>query len=110
MHPPHFLGISWFTVLRSARRPVGHAGGAGRALVERGLDHVVLERDEVGHSWQTQRWDSFRLNTPGWMNGVLGRPERIGYATAPEVVAALDGLAAPCLCNNTPRCSCSNGM
>jgi putative flavoprotein involved in K+ transport len=90
------------------------AGAAGlatsRALVERGLDHVVLERDEVGHSWQTQRWDSFRLNTPGWMNGVLGRPERIGYATAPEVVAALDGLAAPCLCNNTPRCSCSNGM
>ncbi|MBA2714379.1 MAG: NAD(P)-binding domain-containing protein [Rubrobacteraceae bacterium] len=73
------------------------AGPAGlatsRALIERGVDHVVLERDEVGHSWRTQRWDSFRLNTPGWMNGVLGRSERDGYATAPEVVNALDGLA-----------------
>jgi putative flavoprotein involved in K+ transport len=31
------------------------AGPAGlatsRALVQRGVDHVVLERDEVGHSW-----------------------------------------------------------
>ena len=74
------------------------AGAAGlatsRALVERGVDHVVLERDEVGHSWQTQRWDSFRLNTPGWMNEVLGRLERDSYATAQEVVTALDGLAA----------------
>src|SRR5215218_239957 len=93
-------------------RYLGHTGGAGmikecvvvgagpaglatsRALVGRGVDHVVLERDEVGHSWRSQRWDSFRLNTPGWMNGVLGRAERDDYATAPEVVTALDGMAA----------------
>ena len=73
------------------------AGPAGlatsRALAERGVGHVVLERDRVGHSWRTQRWDSFRLNTPGWMNAMLGRFERNSYPTAPEVVAALDSLA-----------------
>lgn len=74
------------------------AGPAGlatsRALAERGVDHVVLERHETGHSWRTQRWDSFRLNTPGWTNEMLGSFERNDYATAPEVVARLDDLAA----------------
>jgi putative flavoprotein involved in K+ transport len=74
------------------------AGPAGlatsRALADRGVDHVVLERHDVGHSWSTQRWDSFRLNTPGWCNEMLGGFERAYYATAPEVVARLDALAA----------------
>lgn len=73
----------------------GSAGLAtSRALAERGVAHVVLERNEVGNSWRTQRWDSFRLNTPGWANGVLGPFARDDFATATEVVARLDGLAA----------------
>ena len=73
----------------------GPAGlAASRALVDRGVDHVVLERQEVGHSWRSQRWDSFRLNTPGWCNEMLGGFARDEYATAPEVVARLDALAA----------------
>lgn len=73
----------------------GSAGLAtSRALAERGVEHVVLERSQVGDSWRTQRWDSFRLNTPGWANGVLGPFARDDFATAPEVVARLDGLAA----------------
>jgi putative flavoprotein involved in K+ transport len=71
--------------------PAGLATSA--ALSERGVDHVVLERDQVGHSWRTQRWDSFRLNTPGWCNLMLGDVERDDYSTGPEVVARLDGLA-----------------
>ena len=71
--------------------PAGLATSA--ALRERGVDHVVLERHEVGHSWRTQRWDSFRLNTPGWCNLMLGDVERDDYATGQEVVARLDGLA-----------------
>lgn len=71
--------------------PAGLATSA--ALSERGVDHVVLERHEVGHSWRTQRWDSFRLNTPGWCNLMLGNFEHDDYATAPEVVARLGGLA-----------------
>ena|SRR5687768_18518964 len=50
--------------------PAGLAVSA--ALAVRGVDHVVLERGLVGETWRTQRWDSFRLNTPGWMNQMLG--------------------------------------
>ncbi|NMO49955.1 NAD(P)-binding domain-containing protein [Actinoplanes sp. TBRC 11911] len=46
------------------------AGPAGlatsRHLSALGIDHVVLERDVVGSSWRTQRWDSFTLVTPTW--------------------------------------------
>jgi putative flavoprotein involved in K+ transport len=51
----------------------GHAGlAASRRLADAGLDHVVLERGEVGESWRTQRWDSFTLNTPNRMNTLPG--------------------------------------
>lgn len=44
--------------------------GAGQAglsssfqLQERGIPHIVLERNEPGNTWITQRWDTFMLNT-----------------------------------------------
>ncbi|MGI4895898.1 MAG: MSMEG_0569 family flavin-dependent oxidoreductase [Janthinobacterium lividum] len=47
--------------------------GAGQAglslswhLTRRGVDHVLLERDEVGHEWRDGRWDAFTLVTPNW--------------------------------------------
>ncbi len=47
----------------------GQAGLAvSRCLQKRDLSHVVLERGHVGHSWRTQRWDSFHLNTPNAIN------------------------------------------
>lgn len=53
--------------------------GAGQAglvasylLSKRGVDHVVLERGEIGESWRSQRWDSFCLNTPNWSNNIPG--------------------------------------
>jgi len=53
----------------------GHAGLAvSRRLVDAGIEHVVLERGEVGESWRSQRWDSFRLNTPSSMNRLPGGP------------------------------------
>ena len=52
------------------------AGQAGLAvsylLNEAEIRHVVLERGEVGESWRSQRWDSFRLNTPNWTNSLPG--------------------------------------
>src|ERR671916_560577 len=72
--------------------PAGLAVSA--ALSARGVEHVVLERDRVGETWRTQRWDSFRLNTPGWMNQLLGEQARDRYATGMEVVQRLDKLAA----------------
>ena len=53
---------------------------------------MVLERGRVGESWRTQRWDSFRLNTPGWMNQLLGEQARDTYATGVEVVQRLEKL------------------
>jgi len=76
------------------------AGPAGLAVSERlaqaRCPHVVLERGRVGESWRTQRWDSFRLNTPLWMNRAAG-PFRTGepgsFGTAGSLVASLDRLA-----------------
>jgi hypothetical protein len=74
--------------------PAGLATSA--ALSARGVEHVVLEQGRVGESWRTQRWASFRLNTPGWMNQLLGEQAPDTYATGVEVVKRLDGLAADC--------------
>lgn len=68
----------------------GHNGLAmSRRLAARSIDHVVLERDEVGSSWRHRRWDSLRLLTPGWMTRLPGRePEGGGaddYLAASEV-------------------------
>jgi putative flavoprotein involved in K+ transport len=76
------------------------AGPAGLAvslaLAGCGIDHVVLERDRVAATWRDQRWDSFRLNTAGWMNAMLGGQARHAYATGLEIVQRLGQLAAGC--------------
>jgi putative flavoprotein involved in K+ transport len=66
------------------------------ALDGRGVDHVVLERDRVGATWRDQRWDSFRLNTAGWMNPMLGGQERYAYAPVSEIVERLERVAGGC--------------
>ncbi len=73
----------------------GPAGvAASGALSARGVDHMVLERGQVANSWRTQRWDSFQVNTPGWMNQMLGDQHRDAHLTAAEVVDRLDALGA----------------
>ena len=73
--------------------PAGLAVSA--ALRERGIEHVLLERGRAGQSWRTQRWDTFRLNTPGHMNVLLGADQPAHhYADLDEVLARLDALAA----------------
>jgi putative flavoprotein involved in K+ transport len=67
------------------------------ALTGRGVDHVVLERGRVAATWRDQRWDSFRLNTAGWMNHpLLGDQERYAYAPRAEIVGRLERVAAGC--------------
>jgi putative flavoprotein involved in K+ transport len=60
-----------------------------RRLTERSIDHVVLERGEVANSWRTERWDSLRLLTPNWLNGLPGMPcpddDPDGFMSAPDV-------------------------
>jgi putative flavoprotein involved in K+ transport len=74
--------------------PAGLAASA--ALGARGVEHVVLERGRAGESWRSQRWDSFRLNTPGWMNQLLSEQAPDSYATRVEVFQRLEKLAAGC--------------
>jgi phytoene dehydrogenase-like protein len=69
---------------------------ASTALAERGIEHVVLERDRVAATWRGQRWDSFRLDTAGWMNPMPGGQARDAYAGGQEVVQRLERLAAGC--------------
>lgn len=74
----------------------GPAGlAASRCLADRGIDHVVLERDEVACSWRHQRWDSLRLLTPNWKTTLPGcsytGDEPDGFMTAGAVAELLVG-------------------
>ena len=43
----------------------GWAGlGVSYELAQRSVRHRVFERARIGETWRSQRWDSFRLNTP----------------------------------------------
>ncbi|UGT63020.1 NAD(P)-binding domain-containing protein [Nocardia asteroides] len=77
----------------------GHNGLAiSRHLAARSIDHVVLERGRVAHSWRTQRWDSLRLLTPNWMTRLPGHAydgdDPDGYLSAAEVADFVTGYAA----------------
>jgi putative flavoprotein involved in K+ transport len=51
----------------------GHAGlSISYYLKKHGLNHVIFERGKVGESWKSQRWDSFTINTPSWINNLPG--------------------------------------
>jgi len=68
----------------------GQAGlGVSRRLQERGVDHLVLEQGRIGDTWRTQRWDSFRVNTPNWMNGLPG----LDYDGDPDAFPSATELA-----------------
>jgi putative flavoprotein involved in K+ transport len=60
----------------------GQAGLAtGYHLSRRGLDYAVVDaNDRIGDAWRN-RWDSLRLFTPSWFNGLPGMPFP-GYAWA----------------------------
>ncbi len=43
-------------------------------LKDRGIDHVIFEKNAIGHAWRNQRWDSFCLVTPNWQCQLPGFP------------------------------------
>lgn len=85
------------------RVPVAVVGGgqAGLAtsheLSVRQIEHVVLERGQVGQAWR-DRWDSFCLVTPNWSVRLPGRrydgPDPDGYLPRDEIVEYLERYAA----------------
>ncbi|MDM0117736.1 NAD(P)-binding domain-containing protein [Variovorax sp. J22R133] len=76
----------------------GHCGLAmSRALSQRSIEHIVLERGEVANAWRAERWDSLRLLTPNWMTRLPGHAydgdDPDGYMAAPEVADFLSRYA-----------------
>ena len=76
----------------------GHAGLAvSHCLAARAIDHVVIERGEVAHTWRTERWESLRLLTPNWQTRVPGLAydgdDPDGFMTMAEVVAFIERYA-----------------
>ncbi|WEX91123.1 NAD(P)/FAD-dependent oxidoreductase [Sinorhizobium garamanticum] len=77
----------------------GSAGlGVSQVLKQLSLDHLVLERSRIGETWRTQRWDSFRLNSPKIRSMLPGDsfdgPDPWGASTQHEFVAYLESYAA----------------
>jgi putative flavoprotein involved in K+ transport len=76
----------------------GHAGLAmSRCLADRSIDHVLLERGEVAHTWRAERWDSLTLLTPNWQSRLPGfsyeGDDPDGYRTLPEVIDLITNYA-----------------
>jgi len=82
----------------------GQSGLAmSRELSMTGVDHIILERGQIANSWRNERWESLRLLSPNWMNGLPGLSYRgsdpEGYMHVSELVknmeACADRIAAP---------------
>lgn len=76
----------------------GHAGlSISYFLKKHGFNHIVFERGKIGESWRSQRWDSFTINTPTWINTLPGdkyqgnQPD--GFFLRDEFTRSLDNYA-----------------
>lgn len=85
------------------------AGQAGIAmsehLGERGIAHVVIERDRIAERWRTGRWDSMVANGPAWHDRFPGLEFDVdgdAFATKEEVADYFaryaQKIAAPVRC------------
>ncbi|SFG37459.1 putative flavoprotein involved in K+ transport [Novosphingobium sp. CF614] len=71
-------------------------------LKQEGIEHLILEKHRIGHSWRAERWDSFCLVTqnrqcrlPGFSYaGEYGGTDPYGFMLKDEIVAFLDKYAA----------------
>jgi putative flavoprotein involved in K+ transport len=76
----------------------GHAGlSISRCLKERGIDHIVFEKNRLGESWRSKRWDSFCLVTPNWQCRLPGFDysgnDPDGFMKKDEIVAYIEAYA-----------------
>jgi putative flavoprotein involved in K+ transport len=77
----------------------GQAGlSISYCLKERGVDHIIFEKHQIGHSWRSKRWDSFCLVTPNWQCQLPGYPypgnDPQGFMQKDEVVQYVKDYAA----------------
>ncbi|WHL27272.1 MSMEG_0569 family flavin-dependent oxidoreductase [Pseudomonas juntendi] len=77
----------------------GQAGlSASYYLQQRDIDHLVLEKHTLTHTWRNQRWDAFCLVTPNWQCALPGHPysgdDPHGFMKKNEIIAYLDAFIA----------------
>jgi putative flavoprotein involved in K+ transport len=90
--------------LAGAHYPVAVVGGGQAGLSvsyclrERGIEHVVVERNRAGHEWRERRWDSFCLVTPNWQCRLPGFPyqgdDPDGFMVRDEIIRYLEEYVA----------------
>jgi putative flavoprotein involved in K+ transport len=58
----------------------GQAGlSASYYLQQQDIDHLVLEKHSLTHTWRNQRWDAFSLVTPNWQCALPGYTYTDGF-------------------------------
>ncbi|WP_102933245.1 MSMEG_0569 family flavin-dependent oxidoreductase [Streptomyces malaysiensis] len=90
--------------VRGAHFPVAVVGGGQAGLSmsyclrRRGVEHIVIEANRVGHEWRERRWDSFCLVTPNWQCKLPGFPyqgdDPDGFMVRDEIVRYLEDYVA----------------
>jgi putative flavoprotein involved in K+ transport len=76
----------------------GQAGlSMSYCLKERGIDHLVFEKQRLGEAWRSKRWDSFCLVTPNWQCQLPGFDydgnDPHGFMAKEEIVRYLEAYA-----------------
>jgi putative flavoprotein involved in K+ transport len=77
----------------------GQAGlSMSYCLKERSVDHIIFEKNRIGHSWRSKRWDSFCLVTPNWQCKLPGYAypgnDPHGFMQKDEIVSYIESYAA----------------
>ena len=66
-------------------------------LKQRGIAHVLLEKNNIGYSWREERWDTFCLVTPNWQCTLPDYPyqgdDPDGFMVKDQIVEYLEGFA-----------------
>ncbi len=66
-------------------------------LKEKGIDHIIFEKDRIAESWRTKRWDSFCLVTPNFQCRLPGYtyngPDPDGFMLKDDVVKFVEDYA-----------------
>lgn len=67
-------------------------------LNQKGITHIIFEKQNIGHEWRSRRWDSFCLVTPNWQCQLPGYPypgnDPYGFMPKDEIVKYLQDYAA----------------
>lgn len=61
------------------------------------IDHIVFEKNRIGHSWRADRWDTFCLVTPNWQCRLPDFPyqggDPQGFMLKDEIVEYIEAFA-----------------